>query len=200
MILEEETFEAFRYYPRDLTRRSGKPVKATCDNCRKVRITSKHDYHNLCLSCAAKGNTHALGFTHTERAKARIGTAQKGNTNLLGYKFTEEQRGRVSAALKGKYMGEDNWNYKDGEKASWARNNAKRKRRLGYTLLMPLTEGEVGHHITDRDVIGIPKEVHEKLCGYGRKKHRMLVLQWLKANDKKKYKRVLCVLAKEILK
>jgi hypothetical protein len=59
---------------------------------------------------------------------------------------------------------------------------------------MPLAEGEVGHHVTNEYVIGIPADVHNSIGGR-RKKHRMLVLQWLKANDKKKYKLVLSMLA-----
>jgi hypothetical protein len=76
---------------------------------------------------------------------------------------------------------------------------AKRKRQLGYTLLMPLAEGEVGHHVTNEFVIGVPADAHNNIGGR-REKHRALVLQWLKANDKKKYKMVLCVLAKEMPK
>jgi hypothetical protein len=61
---------------------------------------------------------------------------------------------------------------------------------------MPLEEDEVGHHVTDEYLIGVSKEVHEKFSGHTRKKHRTLVLQWLKTHDKKKYNLVLCVLAK----
>lgn len=82
----------------------------------------------------------------------------------------------------------------------WAKTKAKRKRDLGYMLLMPIKECEVGHHVTNEYVIGIPEEVHRLLSGHKRRKHRTLVLQWLKVNDKKKYKIVLCLLAKEQLK
>lgn len=86
---------------------------------------------------------------------------------------------------------------KGGKKVAQARSAAKRKQLLSYTLLLPLREGEVGHHVTNEYVIGIPKDVHEKRCGGGREKHRTKVLLWLKDNDIKKYKSVLCVLAKE---
>jgi hypothetical protein len=33
MILEEETYKKFGYYPRDLSRRSGKRILAACDKC-----------------------------------------------------------------------------------------------------------------------------------------------------------------------
>jgi hypothetical protein len=74
------------------------------------------------------------------------------------------------------------------------KNNAKRRRELGYTLLFSLAPGEVGHHVTNEYVIGIPEDVHVKLSGHSRKKHRRLALLWLKMHDKKKYKLVLCVL------
>lgn len=77
---------------------------------------------------------------------------------------------------------------------------AKRKRDLGYTHIFPVEEGDVGHHFTNECVGGIPAEVHQKLTGGSRKHHRTKVLQWLKANDKKKYKIVLCVLAEESFK
>jgi hypothetical protein len=46
---------------------------------------------------------------------------------------------------------------------------------------------------------GIPNEVHIKLSGgFGRKKHRALIVQWLKTNDTKKYKIVLYALNKGV--
>jgi hypothetical protein len=120
-----------------------------------------------------KGNTYGLGYTHTEEEKALM------HKNHADYK--EEKHPQ--------------WN--GGKKVVQRRKNAKRKRQLGYTLLMPLVDGEVGHHVTDEYVIGIPSEIHTTLGGGGRKNHRTKVLQWLKANNKKKYLKVLCVLAKE---
>ena len=61
-------------------------------------------------------------------------------------------------------------------------------------------QGEVGHHVSNEHVIGIPKEVHLSFSGHKRRKHRTLVLNWLKMHDKKKYKIVLCILAKQPLK
>lgn len=106
---------------------------------------------------------------------------------------TEETKALMSAAHKG----EKNYNYKGGKKASKARSRSKRDRQLGYTLLAPLVEGEVGHHVTNEYVIGVPEEVHQRLCGGTRKQHRTKVLQCLKMHNKKKYKLVLCILAKQ---
>ena len=52
MILEDATYEAFGYYPRELSYGSNKPILAACELCGKFRITSKHDYYVLCGSCA----------------------------------------------------------------------------------------------------------------------------------------------------
>ena len=55
MILEEETYEKFGYYPRDLKFKSGKKILAACDECGKIRITSKNAYCALCKSCVRTG-------------------------------------------------------------------------------------------------------------------------------------------------
>ena len=51
MILEDATFEAYGYYPRDLKSHSHKSVLAACDDCGKVRRIPKDGYRALCLSC-----------------------------------------------------------------------------------------------------------------------------------------------------
>lgn len=54
MILEEETYEKFGYYPSDWKSQSSKKILATCDSCGKIRETSKHGYRSLCVSCTQK--------------------------------------------------------------------------------------------------------------------------------------------------
>lgn len=54
MILEEETFEEFGYYPNSLGERSAKPILVRCDKCSKTRKTSKHSMGALCNSCDRK--------------------------------------------------------------------------------------------------------------------------------------------------
>lgn len=183
MILEEETFEAFGYYPSKLKSQSGKRILAACDGCGIVRETSKNNYHALCFSCAQKGRKH------TEESKALMSAVQKGRTCKP---FTEEHKANMSAAQEG----EKNGNYRGGKKIANARRNAKR-RELGHTPIYPVEEGEHEHHFTNEYVGGIPKDVHN-IIGGRRQKHRTRVLQWLKANDKRKYKMVLYVLAKEL--
>lgn len=55
MILEEETYRKFGYYPSDWAPRSHKKILAACDECGKVRVISKGAYRSLCKSCRQKG-------------------------------------------------------------------------------------------------------------------------------------------------
>ena len=87
-------------------------------------------------------------------------------------------------------------NYKDGKKLAQARGKAKR-RNFGSTFLLVLQPEEVGHHISNECIIGIPEEAHQRFGGRSRKRHRALVLDWLKNNDTKKYK--LCISVLETL-
>jgi len=175
VILEEATFEAYSYCPRDFKPKSNKPILAACELCGEFRVTSKRIYHTFCKSCGSK------------------------NKNLLGNRNPNYGK-----------RGSETFNYKDGFRTDYprkymqfyhrkykktingiiaiGRNNAKRRRELSYTLLMPLKEDEVGHHVTDEYVIGIPEDVHQQFSGYKREKHRALVLEWLKENDPKKYR------------
>ena len=57
MILEDATFDAYGYYPSDLSHGSGKRILATCDECGKIRAIRKRDYRALCMSCSRKGGT-----------------------------------------------------------------------------------------------------------------------------------------------
>lgn len=192
MIDEDATFEAFNYYSYDLKPKSDKPILTTCDLCSAFRETTKHSYHLLCQSCAQKGRKH------TEETKRFM---SKNHFNRGKY-------GEDSSNFKGGFCTNCPQEYMRVYHKKWAKTiNGKNailkhsveRRKLGYTLLMPLVEGEVAHHVTDEYVIGVPANVHQQLSGGKRKKHRTLVLLWLKANDKKKYIKVLCVLAKQHL-
>lgn len=58
MILEEETFEKFGYYPKDITVRQHKPILVTCNVCGKVRAILKRGvhYNSLCRKCGGVQN------------------------------------------------------------------------------------------------------------------------------------------------
>ena len=73
MILEEETFEKFGYYPSDLKPKSGKKIVAKCDDCGKIRENRKCDYVPLCKPCAHKGDIPPIhNSPHTEEAKIKM--------------------------------------------------------------------------------------------------------------------------------
>jgi len=106
----------------------------------------------------------------------------------------EETKRKMSERKKGK-RGAECPNYKGGKKLAQKRMHAKR-RKLGSTFLLVLRPGEVGHHISNECIIGIPEDVHNSFGGR-REKHRALVLEWLKENDPKKYR--VCIAALETL-
>ena len=60
MILEEETFEKFGYYPSDLKPKSNKKILARCGECRKIREIEKRGYRPFCHSCVIKGKKSNL--------------------------------------------------------------------------------------------------------------------------------------------
>lgn len=62
MIREEETFEKFGYHSYDLRPQSQKKIIASCDDCGKVRVTTKNAYRGFCGSCKQKGiRNHEYG-------------------------------------------------------------------------------------------------------------------------------------------
>lgn len=72
MILEEETFERFGYYPSDLKPKSRKKILAACDDCGKIRVISKQDYRSLCPSCSRKGERSPM-FGRTGESNPMFG-------------------------------------------------------------------------------------------------------------------------------
>jgi len=190
MILEEETFEAFGYYVGDLKPRSHKLIIAACELCGEFKETSKSNYRTFCKSCLQKGK-HL-----SEETKRKM---SEGNN---GKHPSEEARRHMSESKKGAKCynygkrGVKSSNYKGGFKLAKKRK-ASRRRKLGSTFLLMLQPGEVGHHISNECIIGIPEDVHQQFSGYKREKHRALVLEWLKENDPKKYR--VCIAALETL-
>ena len=54
MILEEETFDEFGYYSKDLKPQSSKRILVRCDGCKDIREIRKQSYSSLCRSCVQK--------------------------------------------------------------------------------------------------------------------------------------------------
>lgn len=91
MILEEETFENFGYYPRNLKPHSHKQILTACDTCGIIRKSSKHNYHPLCHQCYMEDSR-------------RIEKMRKA---ITGKKVSDETKRKMSEAHKG----EKHWNY-----------------------------------------------------------------------------------------
>lgn len=72
MILEEETFKKFGYYPKILKHQSNKKILAVCNKCGKIRVTSKNIYHDLCVSCSHECKHHS------EETKQKMSDAHSG--------------------------------------------------------------------------------------------------------------------------
>ena len=105
MILEEETYKKFGYYPRDLASKSNKKILAACDGCGKVRELYRSAYCVLCRSCGRKGErNHFYGKTHTKEARKKISARHKGKIR------SEDSRRRQSESIKG----EKNHRWKGG--------------------------------------------------------------------------------------
>ena len=192
MIHEEATKEAFGYYASKLKPRSNKQILATCAFCGEIIVTTKNHYHTFCHSCSTILGGKMKGKTLTEETKAKLSAAKKGEKNHnYGKPRTKETRALISKN-HADFQGKKHPGYKGGKKLTQARSDARRK-ELGYTLLLPLGKGEVGHHVTNEYIVGMSAEVHNSIGGR-RKKHRIRVLEWLKANDTKKYEIALNVL------
>lgn len=170
MILEEATWEAFGYLPKDLSYGSCKSILAICTQCGEFKVTTNDHYHYFCSSCShilgegAKGNKNALGFKHTKEWKRKNSKRMKGNKHGRGNRgniHTEESKTLMSKN-HGDQSGEKNPNFNGGTKASERRHKARR-RKLGYIPLNSYFEDCEGHHITHNFVIYIPKATHKSV-------------------------------------
>ena len=112
MILEEETFEKFGYYPHDLKQQSHKRILVRCDKCGKVRENYMDKYRTLCISCAQTGKTPSKatriklsiagkGKKHSEEHHRKIAIANTGK------KRSEEVCKNISIAKKGENCSEE---------------------------------------------------------------------------------------------
>jgi hypothetical protein len=190
----------------------GGPVRCVCKTCGTVFYTERYTVRHgggkyCCRECYAKAQRRKTGKSNSkyiERVKCicqycNIGFEAEQYQIDHGYgKFCSHKcygLSLIGREVQNKLSIDER---KMRRRLSKSKTKAKR-RHLGHKLIYPVEEGEHGHHFTNEYVGGIPADVHDSIGG-SRKKHRTRVLQWLKANDKKKYKRVLCVLAKEPLR
>lgn len=102
MILEEETFKKFGYYPKDLKPQSHKRIIVKCDECGIIREIYKYRYFSLCRSCGLKTR------------KSSEETKQKIREALEGKHRSEKTKEKIRNTLEGKYCGEDSPSWKGG--------------------------------------------------------------------------------------
>jgi hypothetical protein len=102
MILEEETYIEYGYYPKDLSQQSHKVVFARCEECGKIRIVQKGAYRDLCRSCCRKGkrNVH-YGKPLSAQQKEAVAIANAARI------ISKETRAKQRAAQTGNKNG--NW-------------------------------------------------------------------------------------------
>ena len=100
MILEEETFKHFGYYPKTLKRCSSKKkILASCDECGKIRITTKNTYRDLCRHCSQMGEKNPFcGKQHTEETKEKM---RQNHVGMKGMHHTEETKKKMSKKCVG---------------------------------------------------------------------------------------------------
>ena len=110
MILEEETFKKFGYYPRDLTLHSHKKVLAKCDGCGKIREINKNNHHPLCHQYYMKDSKRIekmrktiTGKNASDETKRKMSEAQSGEKHWnYGQHPSEETKNKISKTLQGR--------------------------------------------------------------------------------------------------
>lgn len=85
MILEEETFKVYGYYPKDLSYGSNRRILAKCDECGKIRKTCKYDYRDLCYQCAIKKLYQTLTEKDKKENSCMIGILEQETYDKFGY-------------------------------------------------------------------------------------------------------------------
>ena len=159
MILEEETYEKFGYYPSELKPHSGKKILAACDGCSKVRILSNHDYRALCKPCAQKGRICSeetrkrisegnKGKHRSEETKTKIRESQKGEKSAwYGKHHTEETKRKISDAQKGEKG--NMFGKHPSEEARKKMSEAKKGRLRSEETRRKLSEANTGKTLSD---------------------------------------------------
>lgn len=80
MILEEETFEAFGYYAKDLKGYTNREIISACEFCGEFRICQRASYRPFCLECKRNLrilSKEALEFSKKEKKLLHIKQKRK---------------------------------------------------------------------------------------------------------------------------
>lgn len=126
MILEQQTFDEYDYWPHELAPQSHKLIISICICCGKVRVIENRFYYPRCKSCAMKGRqvseinrqklsermkgegnpncgkkTWMYGKHHSAEARRKMRAANKGQKNPhFGKKHTEAARKKMRQARR----------------------------------------------------------------------------------------------------
>ena len=143
MILSNETYEKFGYYPSNLKLKSHKKILAECNDCGKIRILPKYGYKDLCISCTLKKIERA------EERNLHISQSLKGKT------FSEERKHNQSVAHKGQHSS-PNTEFKNGN-VPWNLGispSDETKQRISKSVIAKNIKGEnhpfYGKHHTEQ--------------------------------------------------
>lgn len=96
MIDEYYTWEFYGYYSDELKPHSHKPIVAFCNSCGTYMDTTKHDYHELCKSCAQKKRFE----DPNEREKTSKANKKRYENPLERKKLSEAQIKRFEDPLE----------------------------------------------------------------------------------------------------
>ena len=84
MILEEETFKKFGYYPKETKNKSNKQIVVTCDKCGRIREVRWYQYRKICKSCIQNGKGNSFyGKHHSEKTKKKQSRNKQGENNFF---------------------------------------------------------------------------------------------------------------------
>lgn len=106
MILIEETYKEYGYFPRDLSKQSHKRIVVSCNKCGKIRRSRMGSYRDYCISCAAKKpkskeharnisngtkgeKNHGYGKHHSEEFKAKQRRSQNAFYSFITQKAND---------------------------------------------------------------------------------------------------------------
>lgn len=92
MILEEETFSKFGYYPKTLKSKSRKRILVKYDKCDKIREIRMDAYRGLCKSCAQ------LDIFPSNESIKRMSKSHMGNS------ISASTRKKIGDSLRKKYI------------------------------------------------------------------------------------------------
>ena len=158
MILEEETFEKFGYYPSDWALGSHKRILVVCDKCGKIREIRKAAYTNFCLSCAKKKETHYIKRVRTIfkylcfNNPYGIAWHQKidedGKLQGIGY-FRIEKPGKATIEKRRQYN------------RNWSPIMKAKRKKLGFHKISFEHLKCVWHHVNQNDVVSTPIKIHQ---------------------------------------